>query len=111
MKRWFAPRGDPAPGSTDDELPGRAGRPYCVGQPCVLLPGRAGGHRRHAADGSSPVLGGPAAVGPSLPGQRGRPARCGATVYDRAGAVILTGPGGQRAAGEPAAAGRHQVAR
>jgi hypothetical protein len=33
----------------------------------------------------------------------------GATVYDRAGAVVTPGPGWEPAAGEPAAVGRHQV--
>jgi hypothetical protein len=33
----------------------------------------------------------------------------GATVYDSAGALIMSGPSGQPAAGDPAAAGRNQV--
>jgi len=35
----------------------------------------------------------------------------GATVYDSAGAVVMLGLNGRPAVGEPAAAGRHQVAR
>ena len=110
MKSWFARRDAPAPGCTDDELPGRASPIVPASRACccpaapvvtVIMPPTAA--RRHSVD----LL---------LCGHHYRVSEAalraaGATVYDRAGAVVMPGPGGRRATGEPAAAGRHQVAR
>lgn len=108
MKSWFAQRDGPVPGSTDDELPGRGGRIAPSSRACccpappvvtVIMPPTAG--RRHPVD----LL---------LCGHHYRASEvalhaAGATVYDSAGVLVMSGPGGQPAAGEPAAAGRHQV--
>jgi len=110
MKSWFAPRGDPPPGRTDDELPG-PGSPIapssraccCPATPAftVIMPPTAG--RRHPVD----LL----LCGHHYRASQAALRAAGATVYDSAGVVVAPGPHWDPAAGEPAAAGRHQVTR
>jgi hypothetical protein len=110
MKSWFAEPSYPAPGTTDDELPG-TGRPIPVaGRACccpaapvvtVIMPPSAA--RRHPVD----LL---------LCGHHYRVSQAallaaGATVYDAAGTLIMPGAGRQPASSrQPAPAGRHPVA-
>lgn len=110
MKSWLAPRGDPAPGCTDDELPGRVGPIAPASRACccpatpvvtVIMPPVA--TRRHPVD----LL----LCGHHYRASQAALRAAGATVYDRVGEVVLPGPGWEPTAGEPAAAGRHQVAR
>lgn len=109
MKSWFSERGAPAPGMTDDELPGWpipvASRACCCcATPVVtvIMPPTAA--RRHS-------------VNLLLCGHHYRVSQAalraaGATVYDRSGAPVVPAAGaGQASACESVPAGRHHVAR
>jgi hypothetical protein len=110
MKSWFAERNYPAPGTTDDELPG-TGRPIpvasraccCPAAPVVTVVMPPSAARRHPVD----LL---------LRGHHYRASQAalraaGATAYDAAGTLIMPGAGRQPASSrEPAPAGRHPVA-
>jgi hypothetical protein len=110
MKSWFAPRGDPLPGRTDDELPGRVSPIAPSSRACccpampvvtVILPPTAA--RRHPVD----LL----LCGHHYRASQAALRAAGATVYDSTGAVVTPGPGWESAVWEPAAAGRRQVTR
>jgi hypothetical protein len=108
MKSWFAQRDGPALDRTDDELPGPGSSIALASRACccpatpvvtVIMPPTAA--RRHPVD----LL----LCGHHYRASQAALHAAGATVYDSAGALITTGPGGQPAAGDPAAAGRNQV--
>jgi hypothetical protein len=110
MKSWFARRNAPAPGTTDDELPGwpipLASRACCcpaVPAFTVVMPPTAA--RRHP-------------VGLLLCGHHYRASQAalraaGATVYDRCGTLVQPPAAADQPAFScaPAPAGSHQVTR
>jgi hypothetical protein len=108
MQSWFPGRNHPAPGTTDDELPGKAipvaSRACCCpASPVVtvIMPPTAG--IRHPVD----LL----LCGHHYRASEAALAAAGASVYDAAGALLVPGAGGQLASSrEPAQAGRHPIA-
>jgi hypothetical protein len=110
MKSWFSERNAPAPGMTDDELPGMtipvASRACCCpATPAftVVMPPTAA--RRHPVD----LL----MCGHHYRASQATLRAAGATVYDRSGALVTpVADAGQPASPRASApAGRHQVTR
>ena len=110
MKSWFSGRNAPAPGVTDDELPGRAiplaSRACCCpATPAftAVMPPTA--TRRHPVD----LL----LCGHHYRASRAALRAAGATVYDRSGALIMPADGGDGSASlrVPASTGSRQVIR
>ncbi|MHB1596308.1 MAG: DUF7455 domain-containing protein [Streptosporangiaceae bacterium] len=110
MKSWFAGHNYPAPGTTDDELPGR-GRPIpvaglaccCPAAPVVTVVMPPSAARRHPVD----LL----LCGHHYRASQAALLAAGATAYDSAGLLIMPGADTRPASSrEPAPAGRHPVA-